>query len=116
MGKYVGDSLKSTPKFTNEELNYNGYKPEPGAGEKGEALFLNGNDKRISKRYWHLNKFNVVGMISHKKSLITIFGYKHKIQNFIKKFDIFHKKNFNSLRFWFIGICDKIANFESKLH
>ena len=32
----------------------------------------------------------VVGMISHKKSLITIFGHKHKIKNFIKKFYIFH--------------------------
>ena len=25
----------------------------------------------------------MIGMISHKKSLITIFGYKHKIKNFI---------------------------------
>ena len=33
-----------------------------------------------------------VGMFSHKKSLITIFGHKHKIKNFIKKFDIFHKE------------------------
>ena len=33
-----------------------------------------------------------LGMISHKKSVITIFGHKHKIQNFIKKFDIFHEK------------------------
>ena len=31
-----------------------------------------------------------LGMISHKKSLITIFGHKHKIKNVIKKFDIFH--------------------------
>jgi len=31
-----------------------------------------------------------LGMISHKKSLITIFGHKHKIKNFIKKFGIFH--------------------------
>ena len=30
-----------------------------------------------------------LGMISHKKSLITIFGHNHKILNFIKKFDIF---------------------------
>ena len=27
-----------------------------------------------------------LGMISHKKSLITIFGHRHKILNFIKKF------------------------------
>ena len=26
-----------------------------------------------------------LGMISHKKSLITIFGHKHEIKNFIKK-------------------------------
>ena len=33
-----------------------------------------------------------LGMISHKKSLITVFGHKHKIKNFIKKFGIFHEK------------------------
>ena len=33
-----------------------------------------------------------LGMISHKKSLITIFGHKHKIKNFILKFEIFHEK------------------------
>ena len=43
-----------------------------------------------------------LGMISHKKSLITIFGHKHKIKNFVKKIDIFHLKNFNSFQFWFI--------------
>ena len=32
----------------------------------------------------------VLGMISHKKSLLTIICHKHKIKNFIKKFDIFH--------------------------
>ena len=31
-----------------------------------------------------------LGMISHKKSLITIFGEKHKIKIFIKKLDVFH--------------------------
>ena len=31
-----------------------------------------------------------LGMISHKKSRKTIFGHKHKIKNFIKKFGIFH--------------------------
>ena len=34
----------------------------------------------------------LLGMISHKKSLIIIFEHKHKIKNFIKKFGIFHKK------------------------
>ena len=32
-----------------------------------------------------------IGMISHKESLITIFGHNHKIKNFIKKI-IFFKK------------------------
>ena len=44
----------------------------------------------------------LLGMISHKKSLKTIFGHKHKIKNFIKNFDIFHKKNSTAIRFWFI--------------
>ena len=87
VGKYVGDSLKSTPKFTNEELNYNGYKPEPGAGEKGEALFLNGNDKRISKRYWHLNKFNVIASdkISVQRNLTDVRrdSCKEKAQKYV---------------------------------
>ena len=30
-----------------------------------------------------------LGMISHKKSLITIFGHKYIIKNFIKRFSIF---------------------------
>ena len=34
-----------------------------------------------------------LGMISHKMSLITIFGHKHKIKNFIKNL-IFFMKNF----------------------
>ena len=43
-----------------------------------------------------------LGMISHKKSLITIFGHKHKIKNFIKKFDVFHEKILTAFGFWFI--------------
>ena len=31
------------------------------------------------------NPVNRLGMISHKKSLNTIFGHKHKIKNFIKQ-------------------------------
>ena len=33
-----------------------------------------------------------IGMISHKKSIITILSHNHKIKNFIIKFDFFHKK------------------------
>ena len=45
---------------------------------------------------------DMLGMISYKKSLITIFGQKHKIKNFIRNFYIFHEKNFNAFEFWFI--------------
>ena len=34
----------------------------------------------------------MLGMISHQKSQITVFGHKHYIKNFLKKFYIFHKK------------------------
>ena len=41
-------------------------------------------------------------MISHKKSLITNFGHKHEIKNFIKEFYIFHEKISTAFGFWFI--------------
>ena len=57
----------------------------------------------------------MLGMISQKKSLIRIFGHKHEIKNFIKKFDVFHEKNFNGL--WIlVYIWNQIVNFEAKLH
>ena len=40
----------------------------------------------------------LLGMISYKKPLITIFGHKHKIKNF----DIFHENFLNAFEFWFI--------------
>ena len=45
----------------------------------------------------YCNPNDPLGMISHKNPLITIFGHKHEIKNFIKKFDIFYEKKFNSL-------------------
>ena len=57
---------------------------------------------------------DAVGMISHKRSLRTIFGHKHKIKNFIKKFDNFHKKiQRPSILVLFET---KNANFEAKLY
>ena len=38
-------------------------------------------------------RWRLSGMVSHKMSLITIFGHKHFRQKFHQKFDIFHKKN-----------------------
>ena len=50
------------------------------------------NDKNYLKVYVQADSIKIgeerVGMVSHKISLITIFGHKHKIKNFIKKFDI----------------------------
>ena len=57
----------------------------------------------------------MLGIILHKKSLITIFGHKHEIKNFIKQFDVFHKKKFQQPSI-LVYIWKKIANFESKLH
>ena len=37
-------------------------------------------------------ELDTLGMISHKMSLITIFGHKHFRQKFHQKFDIFHEK------------------------
>ena len=51
----------------------------------------------------HTNlEISVSGMVSHKMSLITIFGHKHKIKNFIKKFDIFHENISIAVGFWSI--------------
>ena len=43
-----------------------------------------------------------LGMISHKKSLITIFGHKHFRPKFQQKFDIFHEKVSMAFGFWSI--------------
>ena len=54
-------------------------------------------------------------MVSHKMSLITIFGHKHFRQKFHQKFDIFHEKRFQRplilVHIWY-----QIANFEDKIH
>ena len=72
VGKYVGDALqKEVPTLTAEELNKNGYHPEDNAGENGQPVFLSGNNKRIAKRLWHINKFNLVAsdMISINRTV-----------------------------------------------
>ena len=57
-------------------------------------------------------------MISHKMSLITIFGHKHFRQKFHQKFDIFQKKKKkkNQKPLSLVFIWYEIANFEVKLH
>ena len=55
--------------------------------------------QKPSMKNWllHWTKMNRLyinlGMISHKKSLMTNFGLKHYMQKFHQKFDIFRKKN-----------------------
>ena len=61
---------------------------------KDEAGELSASDEKRFQMLRIKAERELLGMISHKKSLITIFGHKHKIKNFIKNFDIFHKKNF----------------------
>ena len=59
-------------------------------------------------------QYQDLGMVSHKMSLITIFGHKHKIKNFITKFDIFYEKI--SMAYGFlVHIWNQISNFEAKV-
>ena len=70
--------------------------------------------KRANSLFLLCEISSAVLMISHKKSLITIFGQKHKIKNFIKKLIFFTKKlQWHSI---LVHIWDQIANFEGKLH
>ena len=58
---------------------------------KGDFLAVIGRSHPNERKMNDLiRKWATLGMISHKKSLITIFGHKHKIKNFIKKIGIFH--------------------------
>ena len=50
----------NTPTFTPQELNHNGYHPQEGAGQHGQPVFLQGQEERMAKRLWHINKFNLV--------------------------------------------------------
>ena len=72
-------------------------------------------EKHALKCEYLLQNRHQLGMISNKKSLITIFGNKHEIKNFIKENLKFFMKRFNGL--WIlVYIWNKIANFESKLY
>ena len=55
---------------------------------------LTSADRKIAEKEkkWQ-EKLDNLGMITHKNSLTTIFGHKHKIQNFIKILTFFKKKN-----------------------
>ena len=60
----------------------------PETGQKVLTNFLlpqQDQDQDIDQKS-ESGSFHALGMISHKMSLITIFGHKHKILNFIKIF------------------------------
>ena len=55
----------------------------------------------ITKAHTETKRSKALGMISHKKSPITIFGHKqHEIKK-IKTFDISHEKISTAFGFWF---------------
>ena len=62
-----------------------------GTVDKPNVSFHQGFIEDLS--FIETSSVDVVGMISHKKPLITIFGSAASIKS---------TKNFNSLRFWFI--------------
>ena len=51
-----------------------------------QNTYIDSSGKSVPK------EFKQLGIVSHKMSLITIFGHKHFRQNFHQKFDIFHEK------------------------
>ena len=79
-----------------------------------ELLHFHADDPfHVNRVFWRSCSF-MLGKISHKKSLITIFGHKHKIKIFNKNL-IFFIKKFQQPSI-LVYIWNKIANFESKLH
>ena len=63
-------------------------------GHKPEARSRNHKCPQCGKAFIQPSDLrrHVVGMISHKMSLITIFGQKYKIKNFIKNLIFLMKK------------------------
>ena len=57
-----------------------------------------------------IDKRDYIGMISHKMSLLTIFGLKHKIKNFIFFFKKFQQPSI------LVYTWNKITHFHSKLN
>ena len=82
--------ISSTAKVSKNLKKKNIFSSDSTSSESDDEgiAFQTGNDKRRQP----VPRNKKLGMISHKKSLITIFGHKHKIKNFILKFDIFHEK------------------------
>ena len=79
------------------------YKDDPDASSKASLV----GSLAVGTTFALSDLSSLLGMISHKKSLITIFGHKLNIKNFMK--------NFNGI--WIlVHIWNQIANFEAKLH
>ena len=67
-------------------------RPSQGGDRSKFHQTLESSLQEISLRITQLCGKLPLGMISHKMSLITIFGHKHFRQKFHPKFDIFHEK------------------------
>ena len=75
--------------FINYPLVKNIFKQKYSHEVTDEAgTFLKNLYKETPKHRKSVSQKNPLGMVSHKKSLMTIFGHKHTIKNFIKRFDI----------------------------
>ena len=61
-----------------------------------------------------LKEEQIIGIILHKKSLITISGHKQKKKDH-NKFDIFDKKKYFNDLWILVFICNQIINFEVKI-
>ncbi|KAK4308027.1 hypothetical protein Pmani_020257 [Petrolisthes manimaculis] len=62
VGHYMGDDIpgRTTPNLTQELLNFNGFSPRPGAGENGEAVFIQSFEAARMQQLYHINKFNLL--------------------------------------------------------
>ena len=69
--------------------------PEMAKLLKNQPIYLNLMlaDLRVVLLPLQINSLELLGMVSHKMSKITIFGHNHFQKKFVSKFDIFTKEN-----------------------
>ncbi|XP_068247231.1 LOW QUALITY PROTEIN: polypeptide N-acetylgalactosaminyltransferase 1-like [Palaemon carinicauda] len=62
VGHYMGDDIpgKTTPNITEELLNFNGYDPQPRAGENGNPVQIPTWEIARMQKLYHINRFNLL--------------------------------------------------------